>query len=137
MPYRLIYASSAIRPLDARELEDILAVARRNNAHLGITGMLLYRNGNFIQLLEGPKDTVLELFATIKADPRHSSVTLLDERSVDKPALSDWSMGFCEVGEDEGAGLFALTERAIDEQLADTPRAVLRFMRNFYAINRD
>jgi hypothetical protein len=36
----------------------------------------------------------------------------------------------------EAAGLFKLTERAIDEQLADTPRAILRFMRNFYAINR-
>jgi len=80
---------------------------------------------------------VLELFATIRADPRHSSVTVLDERGVDGTALADWSMGFCEVGEGEGAGLFALTERAIDEQLADTPRAVLRFIRNFYAINRD
>jgi hypothetical protein len=137
MPYRLIYASSAVRRLTARELEDILAVARRNNDRLGISGILLYRDGSFIQLLEGSKDAVLERFEAIRADPRHRSVMVLDERAADAPALPGWSMGYREVGDREGAGLFELTEQAIDQRLADAPRAILRFMRNFYAINRD
>jgi hypothetical protein len=56
MPYRLIYASSAQRPLEAPELENIANVARSNNARQGISGMLLYKDGHFIQLLEGAED---------------------------------------------------------------------------------
>jgi hypothetical protein len=137
MPYRLIYASSARRRLAAADLEAILDVARRNNARQGISGMLLYKDGNFIQLLEGAEDAILRLFETIKADSRHRGIVVLDERPVDAPALADWSMGFREVDADaEGAGLFKLTEQTIDRELADTPRTILRFMRNFYAINR-
>jgi hypothetical protein len=137
MSYRLIYASAAQHLLDARELEEILTVARRNNARRGISGMLLYRAGSFIQLLEGSKEAVSDLFATIEADPRHRSVMVLDQRAVDAPALPDWSMGYREVGDDDGgAGLFELSGQAIDRRLADAPRAILRFMRNFYAINR-
>lgn len=137
MPYRLIYASSARRRLAAPELEDILDVARRNNAREDISGMLLYRDGNFIQLLEGAEDAVLKLFETIKADARHGGIVVLDQRAVDARAVAEWSMGYCEASVDAtGAGLFKLTEWALDEQLADAPRAIMRFMRNFYAINR-
>jgi hypothetical protein len=137
VPYRLIYASSAKRHLVPEDLGAILAVARRNNARQGISGMLLYKDGSFIPLLEGDKPSVLGLFEIIKADPRHGAITVLDEREADVQTLADWSMGYREAEPgSEAAGLFKLTERAIDEQLADTPRAILRFMRNFYAINR-
>jgi hypothetical protein len=80
---------------------------------------------------------VLTLFETIEADPRHGGIMVLDQRAVEARALAGWSMGYREASVDaEGAGLFKLTEHAMDEQLADAPRAIIRFMRNFYAINR-
>jgi hypothetical protein len=90
VPYRLIYASSAKRHLAPENLGAILAVARRNNARQGISGMLLYKDGSFIQLLEGDKPSLLGLFEIIKADPRHGAITVLDERKADVKA---WPTG--------------------------------------------
>lgn len=56
--------------------------------------MLLYMDGNFMQLLEGDKRVVLDLYATIKADPRHHGLIEILEGEIEKPTFVDWSMGF-------------------------------------------
>jgi hypothetical protein len=50
----------------------ILATSRRNNVRVGVTGMLLFHKDNYLQILEGPRASVLRLFATVEADPRFS-----------------------------------------------------------------
>lgn len=90
----LIYASSATRPMTDDELIYILGISRRNNLRFGLTGMLLYRGGNFLQVLEGMDDVVQERFNVIINDPRHHQVTLLLKRSVDKRQFEQWEMGF-------------------------------------------
>jgi uncharacterized membrane protein (DUF373 family) len=83
------------------DLEDILKTARENNARLGVTGMLLYGNKTFIQILEGEEDVVNELIKTIKRDPRHSNFHIVKKKHIEEHEYADWSMGFKRVsGED-------------------------------------
>jgi hypothetical protein len=90
----LAYASSATRPFSPEELLDLLAVSRANNLRDDLTGMLLYRGGNFLQALEGPSDAIQATMRRIARDPRHRSIThLCDEAQVDR-IFGAWTMGF-------------------------------------------
>ncbi len=73
----LIYVSSEVAPFSAVELRDLLAKSRSKNAQLGITGMLLYRRGKFMQILEGEEDAVQTLYRKITHDPRHRRIVIL------------------------------------------------------------
>ena len=90
----LIYASTATKLLSNEELVELLTKSQKNNIESGITGMLLYRGGNFIQVIEGEPDAVLELYKVIEADPRHKDVTLLSKDPIKSRQFPDWSMGF-------------------------------------------
>jgi FAD-dependent sensor of blue light len=92
--YRIVYVSSATEPFSERELEDLLEKSRQNNSKLGITGMLLYKDGNFMQCLEGPEEAVGTLAAKIKSDPRHRGVLVLLQGQLTQPEFSHWAMGF-------------------------------------------
>lgn len=103
--FRLIYVSTARNLMSKEVLVDILAKAREKNARLGITGMLLYKDGNFLQLLEGEEDNVRALYDTISHDHRHfDSMIILDE-PVQERMFADWTMGFHDL---EDAGLQSL-----------------------------
>lgn len=90
----LIYVSTAQRECSATELDAILAASVRNNQRLGITGMLLYANGSFLQVLEGEQAAVEETFERVSADGRHTGVFVIDRAPIAQRAFSDWSMGF-------------------------------------------
>ena len=90
----LIYASSATRKMNDQDLLDILKKSHENNRRLDITGMLLYRGGNFLQVLEGEEAVLDERFKVILKDPRHYQVTLLLKRPVPKRHFENWEMGF-------------------------------------------
>lgn len=92
--FQLAYVSSAVEPFSDAELEELLKKSRRNNESVGITGMLLYREGNFMQCLEGPKDAVLQSMARINDDPRHRGVIVLFQDKQPERDFADWSMGF-------------------------------------------
>jgi hypothetical protein len=93
----LTYLSSATRKLGADELRELLASVRPKNQALGITGVLLYADGNFVQTLEGPADVVDETYARIAADPRHHEITEAWREEIAERAFPDWSMGFREM----------------------------------------
>jgi hypothetical protein len=90
----LVYFSNARRRFDEADLLELLRVARANNARDGITGMLLYHDGNFIQALEGPRDAVQRTFARIAANTRHSGVVATRPMPLQQRQFADWSMGF-------------------------------------------
>ena len=92
--FQLVYLSRETEPFTPEALRSLLAHARRNNAALGITGMLLYRDGHFLQALEGDETTVRSLCAKISRDSRHSQVTYLFEENIEEREFADWSMGF-------------------------------------------
>src|SRR5690606_8394580 len=72
--YHLIYVSQAARSLAESGLVEILRTSLEHNVSKNITGMLLYLNDKFIQVLEGEEDVVKELFDQISTDPRHNRV---------------------------------------------------------------
>lgn len=90
----LIYASAATKPFSQSELLELLEKSHANNSKLGITGMLLYREGNFMQLLEGEEESVLNLYDKISADPRHLGIVRFLQGHHDERQFPDWSMGF-------------------------------------------
>ena len=77
MIVRCVYASRAASPLTPPMIEDILEKSRVNNPAHGITGLLCYSGDVFIQVLEGGRDEVCELYNAIVRDQRHANVRLL------------------------------------------------------------
>ena len=92
--FHLVYTSMAVNALSGTELLAQLPLYREKNLRLGITGLLLYKQGEFMQALEGDEATVRSLFATIERDPRHERVHLLTTVAVPKRQFPHWSMGF-------------------------------------------
>ena len=99
--YQLIYVSSARQLLSKEELLSILKRSRENNARLGITGLLLYREGNILQLLEGEKTLVDRIFSNVSRDDRHFNVITLFRGEVAEREFPDWSMGFHDLMSEE------------------------------------
>jgi hypothetical protein len=91
---QLVYSSAAVVPFSEAELTTLLARARANNARLGLSGMLLYDEGSFLQVLEGETGVLSALFDVIGRDKRHHRVTTLLEREVDGRHFGEWHMGF-------------------------------------------
>lgn len=92
--HHLVYASTANFSLSETDLRRLLGPWRANNACLNITGVLLYSEGNILQVLEGDANALHHLFATIAADPRHRSVVKLADGPVSSRTFAEWSMQF-------------------------------------------
>jgi hypothetical protein len=92
--FEMVYTSAARRMMDPQELGQILSTARRNNGRLGVSGILLYEGGSFLQVLEGDEPVVRELFQTIARDERHFRVKVIEERPIAERSFSAWTMGF-------------------------------------------
>ncbi|MBA4108802.1 MAG: hypothetical protein C0487_04320 [Leptothrix sp. (in: Bacteria)] len=90
--HSLVYVSSARAPFSKLELRELLEHAARNNERHSVTGLLLYRAGSFMQLLEGEEATVEALFAKISADFRHSSAILMHRSQDVGRMFPRWSM---------------------------------------------
>ncbi len=90
----LSYVSAASRRFDEGDLKALLVATRARNARRSLTGMLLYHEGSFLQVLEGPAATVDEAFERIARDPRHERVTVLRRRSIDERSFAEWHMAF-------------------------------------------
>jgi hypothetical protein len=94
MPFRLIYSSEAAPDLATADLEEMLAESRIRNRARGITGVLVFVDGVFLQILEGEKDNVLDLMETIERDPRHRGVKVFHQHETDERAFASWSMAY-------------------------------------------
>jgi hypothetical protein len=95
MLVRLMYASRALPGLDQEELNAILRQSRTWNPKFGITGVLcLCQTGSlFIQVLEGGRVQVNQLYNKIVRDPRHGDVTLLSFEEIAERRFAGWAMG--------------------------------------------
>jgi hypothetical protein len=93
MLVRLLYASRAVPALDQEELVSILKKSKANNPLLGVTGVLCFSEGIFMQVLEGGRRGVNELYNRIATDPRHSQVELLCYEEIGERHFAGWSMG--------------------------------------------
>ena len=91
---QLIYASAATVDFSEEDLRKLLQVARRNNAKDGVTGMLVYQDGAFLQILEGDPAAVQRVYDKIEKDPRHNNVKLLLRTEIEERSFGEWQMGF-------------------------------------------
>jgi hypothetical protein len=90
----LRYQSTALQPLSTRDLEGLLCKARAFNSAHQISGMLLYREGKFLQVLEGEENTLRELYAKILHDPRHAEITVLSDEPLAQRSFAAWAMAY-------------------------------------------
>lgn len=94
MLVRLLYASRAKGPISDELIASILAQSRKNNPESGITGALCVCHGGvFIQVLEGGREEVNQLYGKVLRDDRHADVTLLDYAEIAERRFSGWRMG--------------------------------------------
>ena len=90
----LVYVSTATMEFSDTQLVDLLCLCRKRNEAELITGLLLYKDGNFIQALEGPDEAVRSKFSAICRDARHRGIITLLEKPIQERRFADWSMGF-------------------------------------------
>jgi hypothetical protein len=93
MLVRLMYASRANAPMSEHELSLILKQSREHNPAEGITGLLCYTDGVFMQVLEGGRDAINARYKHIVSDTRHHDVILLSYAETDERQFAGWSMG--------------------------------------------
>jgi hypothetical protein len=136
----LIYASSAVKPLTEEDLLELLIKARSNNNKLGVTGMLLYKSGNFLQVLEGEESVVQPLFDKIAEDTRHHQVTLIAKRPVSERHFAGWSMAFSNlnvINPEEVPGYSAfLNEPFTPNHFNSAPSLAHNFLEHFQEVMR-
>lgn len=97
----MIYCSAARSVVEPQALRELLETCRRNNAEQGITGVLLYRDGSFFQILEGDQAAVETLYARISHDQRHFLVSKIIQEPIEQRDFGNWSMGFAALDEQE------------------------------------
>ncbi len=93
MLVRLLYASRSADPGSSEVTESILAQSRSHNPASGITGILCYGGGIFLQALEGGRMQVSELYGHIQRDARHTDVVLLHYEEISERRFGGWTMG--------------------------------------------
>jgi hypothetical protein len=123
MPYQIMYSSQATKPMTVTDLEVILEDARTGNEARNVTGALVYVDGVFFQIIEGDKDVVHKLMASIASDSRHHSVKVFYEAEVDVRAFESWSMAYVRVTTQQMSKWAGLPGTStVDELLTDINR---------------
>lgn len=100
--HSLIYVSRACRPFPTNELHSLQAKALEANRAAGISGCLLYQDGQFMQLLEGQRETILALYERIRRDPRHDNLRLVMEAPVKRRIFRDWGLILRDLSDSDG-----------------------------------
>lgn len=114
--HELVYVSLADHDLSAQELCELLEDSRTRNRECGITGLLIYREREFMQLIEGERADVMALYERIEGDPRHGQLYRMWDGPISARSCGLWSMAFAQPHE---AALHALPDgrQILDEGL--------------------
>ena len=91
---QLIYMSAATVSFTEHELAELLSKAKVKNEEAEVSGLLIYHEGSFLQILEGPEEAVIETYERIGEDPRHTDVGLLLKQEVLARSFGNWEMGY-------------------------------------------
>jgi hypothetical protein len=113
-----IYASAAAPGLTAADLRDLVETSRHNNERLGISGILLYVEGSFFQVLEGNGSVVAPLYAAIQRDLRHTNITQIICESIPCRSFAGWSMGYLSISRDELSNIVGIRSFSTQHDLA-------------------
>ena len=97
--HQLVYSSRSRKNFSASELKSMLETFRAYNASVGVSGILIYSFGRFLQLIEGEKATVEALFASILKDGRHFDIDRINVQ-LPRRLFQEWSMGYFDLDRD-------------------------------------
>lgn len=131
----IIYLSTAIKLLSDDELINLLNEARKNNADHYISGVLLYSEGTFIQLLEGEDADVDYIYSKIKQDKRHKNMITLIDDPIQERNFSDWLMGFTSVKADKVTHLMGYLKSSDSLKAKDGNSAAAITLKTFIDTN--
>ena len=90
----ITYVSSAVLQFRESTLQDLVEQCQANNKRLGVTGVLVYSDGNFMQVIEGPDLVTHALYDKIKRDNRHRDVTTINIQPLEVREFQGWSMAY-------------------------------------------
>lgn len=125
---QIIYVSVSTGDSAARDAATILRGARPFNGLNGVTGLLCAADGKFLQVLEGPEDSLDIAMARIRADPRHHRIEVLADAPTESRVFADWAMAY----RDEGHPAALLKER-VRLLVANAPAPIRERFRAFIA----
>ena len=111
MLVRLLYASRAVDTSPAA-IQAILESARRHNHQDGVTGILVYGGGVFMQAIEGGRQVISNLYGTIQRDARHRDVVLLRYEEIVERRFGSWTMGHVNLSRINQATVLKYSETA-------------------------
>jgi hypothetical protein len=94
MIYTICYISNKTETTDKASLEKIFATTQANNKHKSVTGILLFHEQSFLQVLEGDKTTLQELFLNIKKDSRHENIFVILDKKNERRIFDNYKSGF-------------------------------------------
>ncbi|AZU02649.1 BLUF domain-containing protein [Glycocaulis alkaliphilus] len=114
-----MYVSTAHPDLMLSDIDAIVDTARARNEAEGVTGLLIYNGFNFMQLLEGPPESVEQVFASICKDTRHTGVVPVLSGEADARVFGGWTMAYARTASGHGEGPLALTTDALKAYLPE------------------
>ena len=132
MLVRLLYASRAV-DTSAAAIETILSTSRQHNPECGITGILCYGGGIFLQAIEGGRTAVSELYGHIQRDPRHSEVVLLHYEEIDERRFGGWTMGQVNMSKINASILLKYAEKPVLDPYSVSGRVSLALLEELMA----
>ena len=99
--HHILYLSQVCTPLREDDLKRLLEKSRANNQRRNITGILLYCDRQFMQLLEGEEVDVAQLYTQLAQDPRHTGLIKLADKPIAHRSFAEWSMAFTAVSPEQ------------------------------------
>ncbi|TAK43205.1 MAG: BLUF domain-containing protein [Betaproteobacteria bacterium] len=128
MLVRLLYASRSAKPVEHDVVESILAQSRRHNPELGVTGILCQSGELFMQVLEGGRAAVNQLYNQIVRDARHRDVVILHYEEITERHFSAWTMGQVNLAKVNRSTLLKYSETAELDPFAISGKVALALL---------
>lgn len=129
----LVYVSSAWTFPTRADIKSLLVKSRDANSRFGITGMLLYYEGTYMQVIEGPQDPLQQLWRNIQKDPAHHRVTKVFEDEISERVFPEWSMGFKYLDDEKTLPGYTpfLSQPDVVREYLDSPYEAKRLLASF------
>lgn len=131
MRYAIVYVSTASNDLKEPEIKTMLEESVIWNNRHGLTGILLYSEGNFFQIIEGEETVILDLFESIKQDPRHHNVIQIFGKEIHKEAYDGYKSDFIYSNADYNSKKFETYLEQIEVLDDSTQKAVKNMLKVF------
>jgi hypothetical protein len=130
--FHLVYFSHASEDIAFSDIQNILQNSRAYNAAIDVTGLLIFRDGHFVQLLEGCEKDVKEVLGKILLDKRNHGLRVLAQFSTDERFFEDWSMAYVDgdISVNETEELVKLCDEAAKQGLC-AKKKLIQFLHRF------